>query len=297
MTVNLKLHNFQQIIKSTLGTTEYLFNRFRLHKNELIVINYHGTQKIFLPNFKKQLFFFQQNFSIISPEQLPLFYSNNLRHENKPLLLLTFDDGIKNNLYAAEILNDMKITAIFFIIPEFIDTPFEQQKIFFINNVRPLFNPEIDKEQEDFSSMSWDDIKLLQKFGHIIGSHTQTHTLVAKTSSIENSTLEICNSKHNIANQLQVSSENINAFCSINNTLESVSEKELQLIKSNYKYHFTTLPGPNFNSSSPLFIKRSNIEVHWLLGAVKYAIGKWDLKRWDAKNNEYSRRVEEISNS
>lgn len=288
MKINNKIHNRNHILKSLLGNTEYLLTNLKLDKGELIVVNYHGTPKKFISNFRNQLNFFQKVFSIISPEQLNDFYEGKLNELKQPKLLLTFDDGIKNNLLAAEVLKEFNIKAFFFVVPDFIDTVEEKQRTYFITNIRPSINSNIDNQVEDFTAMSWIDLRKLHEEGHSIGSHTQKHKLVAKTSTLENSKVEIKDSRENIVKQLQTSLHNIGGFCSINNTLESISKKEIQLIKENYQYHFTTIPGPNYFVSNKFFIKRANIESHWLLGAVKYAIGKWDLKRWKTSENSYS---------
>ena len=288
MKINNKIHNRNHILKSLLGNTEYLLTKLNLDKEELIVVNYHGTPKKFISNFRNQLNFFQKVFSIISPEQLNDFFEGKLNEVKKPKLLLTFDDGIKNNLLAAEVLKEFNIKAYFFVVPDFIDTVVEKQRTYFITNIRPAINSNIDYEVEDFTSMSWIDLRKLQEEGHSIGSHTQTHKLVAKTSTLENSNVEIKDSRENIAKQLQISLHSISSFCSINNTLESISKKEIIVVKENYQYHFTTIPGPNYSNSNKFFIKRANIESHWLLGAVKYAVGKWDLKRWTALEKAYS---------
>jgi hypothetical protein len=130
--------------------------------------------------------------------------------------------------------------------------------------------------------------------GHRIGSHTLSHTLVASTASIEKSILEIKNSKEQILLQLDDISPEIDSFCSINNTLESIGAKELELIKDQYLYHFTTIPGANLPSSNPLYIKRCNIESHWLPGAVMYALGKWDLRRWKKADETYLNLLKKI---
>ena len=294
MNINFKIHNPNHIVKNILGNIEYAFPHLGLQKNELTVVNYHGTQKKFLNNFRKQIDFFQKEFFIISPHQLNDFYSGKLVHDSLPLLLLTFDDGVKNNLYAINELESRGIKAFFFVIPDFINTPKDKQKDFFIRNIRPEINYGIDDKEEDFIAMSWDDLKTLQVKGHCIGSHTQTHTLITRQSTLENSIIEIKDSKVNIANALTSPLTLTNSFCSINNTLESISSKEVSLIKENYQYHFTTIPGFNIPSSNPYYIKRANIESHWLSGSVKFALGKWDLKRWEKVDKRFLRILENV---
>lgn len=281
MTINLKIHNISHIIKSILGSIEFLFTKKNISNSSLFVVNYHGTQKKFIQNFENQICFFRKNYTIISPEQLDNFYLNKLEH--KKYLLITFDDGIKNNLRALQILDKYNIKAYFFIVPDFIDTDNYKQKDFFLKNIRPVINPNIDHNSEDFNSLSWTEIKEMIMKGHRIGSHTKSHNLISEKSSNTQSEQQIIDSKEIIEEQLKNLNIHLDAFCSINNTSESVGKKEMQLIQQTYKYHFTTFPGPNFPTSSKLLIKRANIESFWLMGAVKYALGKWDLKRWEKR--------------
>lgn len=290
MKINFKIHNLNHIIKNCLGHVEYFVTKLNLKKGELTILNYHGTPEKFLKNFEKQIVFFKKNFEIISAKDLELFYWGKLK-SNKPLLLITFDDGIKNNLHALKILNRENIQAFFFIIPNFINTAQKEQKNYFISNIRPQYNPNIEIQDEDFQALNWDELKNMLSKGHIIGSHTLTHTLIANKSPLENSKSEIEQSKIVIENTLQ---STVTSFCSINNTLESVSNKEAELIKKHYQYHFTTIPGRNYSTSNTLYIKRVNIESHWLLGAVKYAIGNWDLKRWKNANESYLKILNKI---
>lgn len=293
MQTDRNIHSRNHILKNILGHIEYTTSRLQLKKNELYVVNYHGTQKKFLANFKTQLLFFKKEFSVLSPGQLGDFYSGKLGNQG-PFLLLTFDDGIKNNVYAAEILNELQLHAFFFIVPKFINTPVDNQKDYFITCIRPEINPHIDSEAVDFQSLSWEDVKTLVREGHGIGSHTLSHTLVAGTASVEKSILEIKSSKEDIILHLGDLPSEIDSFCSINNTLESIGEKEIKLIRDQYRYHFTTIPGINLPSSNPLYIKRSNIESHWLDGSVKYALGKWDLKRWKNADKRYLDLVKKV---
>ncbi len=287
MKVNLKLHTISHIIKSILGSLEFIISK-QVSCNALYVVNFHGTELKFIENFEKQIRFLKSNFNIITPNQVEHFYSNKLNNNNHPFLLITFDDGIKNNIHAIDILNKHEIKALFFIVPNFIDCPIKEQKQFFIKNIRNNINQSIFTDVEDFISLTWEDLDKIVRSGHKIGSHTLTHTIIANESTIENSKNEIIKSKLVISEKLGI---NIDSFCSTNNTIESVEKKELDLIMNNYNYHFTTLPGANYQTDSKYFIKRSNIESFWLLGAVKYSLGNVDLRRWRKKKNIFNQII------
>jgi len=268
-------------IKHILGSILPVFGDTSHSNNELIVLNYHGTPKSFIPTFEKQLEYFERHFDIIGPKELESYYNERKIPSKRPLLLLTFDDGIKNNLHVAEILQKRNYKAYYFVIPGFIETSKQEQRAFYLSNIRPFTDKTTHTQEDDFTAMSWEDLSLLISLGNSIGSHTYSHTLVASQSDSANSIQEIVNSKKVIEEKLKFS---VNSFCSPNNTLLSIEKKEIEIIKDNYRFHFATIPGSNLHERNRFFIRRSNIETHWLSGAVKYAIGKSDRIRW--KNKE-----------
>ncbi len=243
------------------------------------MFNLHGTPKKFIPNFEIQLDFLQKNFEIISPNQ---FFAllNEKEKINGNKLLLTFDDGLKNNLHALEVLNRRNLTALFFIVPQFIDS--SKPKEFYLKNIRPTINPHIDAESEDFTPLSWEDLKTICK-KHLIGSHSLSHTMLKSHSDSYYLDLEIAGSKKIIENKLAINCE---SFCSINNSLLSLSTNSKDLIQKNYSYHFTTIAGCNYYSK-PQFIKRINIESFWTIGAIKFSIGRINMNRNLKKISEF----------
>lgn len=252
--------------------------------DELLVLNYHSTPRKFIPQFEEQIKFYKNHFDLITPHHLADHY-NGTRKGNKCGLLITFDDGLKNNLYAAEVLESQNIKALFFIVPGFIDTPEQEQKKFYLKNIRPVVNEHIDQLEEDFQAMNWNELKQLCKKGHAVGCHTFNHTLSVNNTDAKNSENEIVSAKMVIEQKLDIK---LSSYCSINNTLQSTGAFEKQLIRQNYTFHFTTFPGSNAHPKDPLFIKRRNVEVFWLDGSLYYALGKRDLSRWKNSINEYN---------
>lgn len=277
------IHTRAMLLKSVIGGVLKAFGDLNYSAGELLVVNYHSTPKKFIPDFVKQIEFLQSKFDIIAPAELPAYYSAS-KPTGRCKLLLTFDDGLKNNLYAAEALHALGLRAFYFVIPQFIETPEQLQKDYYLTHIRPVVNQNIDSEREDFEAMSWADVKTLANEGNFIGSHTYTHTMLASENSPDVSERELVLSREFIRSKTGVS---VNAFCSINNTLLSVNKISKQTIAQNYNYHFTTLPGLNGKNKNPLFIKRRNIECFWPDGATFFALGKMDLKRWQSRIESY----------
>lgn len=255
---------------------EYIFRGVSYHGNELLVLNYHGTPKKFLGEFNRQLDFLAANFEFISPSRMDEFYTSE-NFSGKPKLLLTFDDGIQNNKYAAEILHQRGISALFLVIPGFVDCPAGEQEIFFREKIRPAVNPSIDGLPEDKTALSWDELGNMIRQGHAIGSHSYTHTMEAGKISPGEMQTEISGSKKRIAEML--SCEPV-FFCGPNNSLFSCGKPEMEIIKKEYRFFLSTFPGTNAADKNPFFIRRSNVETFWLQGAFLLAIGSWDRKRW-----------------
>lgn len=283
MKYNYKIHNLPHVFKSVLGAL--LSFDFLQPKNQLIVLNFHGTQKKFLSNFISQINFLKQHYDIISPSELEDLIANKKKHTGNKMVI-TFDDGIKNNLHALSYLHSQNISAYLFIVPEFINTHSNKQTNYFTKNIRPIVNKDIDTVEEDFLALSWDELNLLSSY-HTIGCHTLTHTMLKDSLSSDDLKKELIESKQIIESNLKI---NIQSFCSINNTLSTVGKQEALLIKQNYNYHFTTFGGINKNYN-PLIIERINVESHWLLGAVKFALTRFEFNRWKQKIDTYVNNI------
>src|SRR6266498_627135 len=94
------------------------------------------------------------------------------REIDKPYITISSDDGFKNNIRVAEILNRYAAKACFFINPSIIEE----------NNYERI--KRYCKEKLNFPPvefLNWKEIEQLQKMAHEIGSHTMNHINVAET--------------------------------------------------------------------------------------------------------------------
>ena len=247
---------------------------------QLVVINYHGTPKKYITNFENQIKFLLHNYEILTPE---IF--EKIANSDKPIvgrkLLITFDDGMRNNNHAFEILKKYNISAYVFVIPEFVDKTNIYQKEYYLEHIRPKVDQNFGLEDEDFQTLNWKELSQLSNF-HTIGSHSNSHQMLANMSEqlLEK---EILFSKIKIYQNINKSPS---TFCSINNTLNTVSPKASSLIAQNYDFHFTTFPGNNIPIEKQL-IKRVNIESHWPINAIKWALSPQDWNRYAVKITKY----------
>ena len=92
---------------------------------------------------------------------------------DRPYIALSFDDGLKNCLNAAEIMNEFGIKACFFVCASMTgETDSEKIRAFCLEKMA----------MPPMEFLSWDDVDSLLKAGHEIGSHTMMHPNLAELS-------------------------------------------------------------------------------------------------------------------
>jgi peptidoglycan/xylan/chitin deacetylase (PgdA/CDA1 family) len=275
-----------------LVTGKILYGLFRFPhtKNDLLVLNYHSTPEWLMPEFEKQLQFFTKHFHFVTPGFLNQYYNGKPATEfqdEKPGLLFTFDDGLKNNLHAAGMLEKYHTRGLFFLVPEFLKTEVSLQKNYYMNNIRNIVNFNIDSQQDDVNALSVSDIQKLIAAGHAIGSHSLTHTM-QNSDDATKMVNEIVQSKNELESAFGVT---VTSFCAPFDSLQSTSKKQMDLIREHYRFYHATFPGSNFEDRDPYFIKRVNVECWWPLDVIKFALSNLEWKRWRSRRQKFDREV------
>lgn len=118
--------------------------------------------------------YFKQNHEFISySEAVERVLLGNI---DKPYMSISFDDGLQNNLKAAEILTQNDVKACFFINPRFANSQD-------FNTVRQYCADKLHLPPVQF--LSWNEIGQIQAMGHEIGSHSmEHHNLVALDEAV-----------------------------------------------------------------------------------------------------------------
>lgn len=155
--------------KMTLNSLSAVISEQQLNKPRVQFVYIHHTFKDEEKNLDSLLTQLKKQHEFISySEAVNKILSGNI---DKPYISLSTDDGFKNNLRTAEILNRHKIKACFFVNPGIIgETDY--------NKIKEHCEKTLKMPPIEF--LDWDDIAQLQQMGHEIGSQTMMHKNIAE---------------------------------------------------------------------------------------------------------------------
>jgi len=265
----------KNIIKKIGCEIIYRTGLFRLSNFNTRIITFHKVNPKY---FEKQTQHLIKHYNVI-----PL---SKVSSQNKNAVVITFDDGYKNNLlYAYPILKKYNLTATVFVTCEFIDqntftwwdrleyskkcVDFQRIKTLHPNNIEKEV-AEItglrknSKKPEEYDFMNWDDLKTISDVFEI-GSHTLTHPILT-IIPLEDAGREIFESKKQIEERL---GKPINSFAYPNG---DCNDKVVGLVeKAGYFRAVTYSKGNSLDNSCKLCRRGINIKDNTAIFATKLA--------------------------
>ncbi|MGC1374500.1 MAG: polysaccharide deacetylase family protein [Candidatus Sulfotelmatobacter sp.] len=152
----------------------------RRNRTRGVVVSVHETPKSLESNFRDQLQWVSQHFTISNLNSFTeLCRKCQSKANSRPPILFTFDDGRESNYeVAAPLLESFGGRGLFFIVPAFAECSPQRALDFYRTKINPNSRPG-DEQWEDWKPMSPAQIAELVERGHAIGSHTLTHARLA----------------------------------------------------------------------------------------------------------------------
>ena len=219
------------------------------------ILLFHEVDIVDEDRFIAQIDSCSKNWSFIDPNKFEI-ETNGLSPSNTRELILTFDDGFSSDFWLAQnVLNPRGIKALFFVIPEFVNLKTEEDKSLFVSNRRyPGAKPS--RISSHLRSMNWEQISILSRQGHTIGSHSSSHKRLSKISDEEDLAREIVRSRQLIE---EVIDKKVEHFAFPFGNLSSISLRSLQLARENYKYVYSGLRGSNHEIPPGFVLRRETL--------------------------------------
>jgi len=255
---------------------------FRPHAR---AINYHAAHPAHMASFEAQVAWYAQNFVSIGVQGL-LDLQRGVWPHSRPGLIVSFDDGLREPYdHAVPILERYGFRAWFFVPTTLVATPPADQRAFAVRHeiadAAPAGDPRI--------ALSWDEIRDLDRRGHVIGSHTCTHHRMVSSTPRETVRSEILDSKRLLETQL---GHEVPVFCWVGGEEETYSAEAAAAIRdAGYRIAFQThsfviRPGTNL-----LQIQRTNVEALDPLPLVRFQLSGF----MDVFSSGRRRRVERLT--
>jgi peptidoglycan/xylan/chitin deacetylase (PgdA/CDA1 family) len=225
-----------------------------LGKQKIRVVNYHGTPLGEIKNFERQLIFFKKYYRNITKTQLNEFFLKKNGTFSKPGLIISFDDGKRNNYdHAKPLIEKYGFTGWFMLPSDIIDSPSEVQS-------REILND--NKSKVEYSDgryfMNWNEVGNLVE-DHVVCSHTSTHHRFNDVDSIDKINYELFESKRKIQ---EILGKNVDAFCWVGGEeVHYTASAHEKIILAGYNYAFMTNHQMISNNTNLFLLNRSNVET------------------------------------
>ena len=230
-------------ILDLLGINSLKLSRLWKHSPDSIrAVNYHRTPDEEMAAFRRQADWLAAHYANVDQGTLSLFLQGS-KHLNRPGILITFDDGLENNyLNAAPELERHGLTGWFFISAGLIGTP---------------------------GYMTWDQVRDLQRRGHVIGCHTWSHHRMSVSDSDAVLDHEIVEAGRKIAAQTGTL---VQIFCWCGGEEDTYTAAAQQRIRSHYRYSFLTNSALIRHETDPFLLQRTNVEARWPMCLVRFQL-------------------------
>ncbi len=241
----------------------YRFKNYLSKKHAVTVLLYHKITReswphdqsawaVSLQSFKHQMRFLKETgYRVLSANEY-LNYLNKSESFPRKSILITFDDGYKNNFELAyPVLKHFNFPAIIFLASGYIGS----NKTFPWDKNRAMADPSL---EQDCLPLTWEEIRNMKDL-IALGSHTVTHPHLAK-EPVEKIDWELRSSKQTIEKEINHA---VQFFSYPGGTrhygeINSVTEDALKII--GYKIAFNSEIGTNISTSNPHFQNRIAVE-------------------------------------
>lgn len=220
-------------------------------------VSYHWTPTESAATLERHFRFFQERYESIDRPKLDAFLAGILPL-SRPGLILTFDDGARNNReVAAPLLERFGLTGWFFIVPY---------------GCAPDL-PDIGGGANKAFCMSWEEVADLKQRGHEIGCHSLSHRNLGEIDSRDLLVREVVECREMMERRLGATVE---SFAYPIGSRESYSRESLDLLRQHYRYVFNSCPAPIRPGHSRSSLGRVMLDLRMDVGTVEFFLAGFE---------------------
>ncbi len=238
-----------------LGISYLIFRLTNLlFRRQIRVVNYHGTPVKYSGVLEQHLLFYKRYYENIDEDSLRKFLNNSNDKTAFRGIIISFDDGKRNNFDVAfPMLEKYGLTGWFMLPVDFMDASKETQASEVNSDVY------IQREYGDGRFfMDWEEVECLGK-RHVLCVHTASHYRFELGDNEDRLKFEISEAKSKIESRLNKA---INSFCWVGGEESHYTKSAYsRIINSGFEFSFTTNNKPILPNENHYLLNRSNIET------------------------------------
>lgn len=162
-------------------------------------VNFHNTPAYRAQEYDRQLGALAERFGPVTEDDLGAFLATGRWTRPRPGVVIALYNGYRNNFDVMRpLLEKHGLVGWFFVASGYVGCPVEEQLEFGAAHTLAT----IDGEYPDGRyALSWDEVRELDRAGHVVASHTRTHTRVSGDDSVALET-EIVGSQEDFTRRL-----------------------------------------------------------------------------------------------
>lgn len=223
----------------------------------LRAVAYHGTPAGVKDSLARQLDFLARHFWSVDEPDLERFTLGG--KTGKPLVIVSFDDGLLSNYeVAAPLLEERGLVGWFFVSTELAGLPGPAQAAY-CREHEIRVDGESGAGQAGRIAMNWVELLDLSKRGHVVGCHTASHRRMRGKISDETIENEIFEAARTLGEKL---GKPTYSFAWVGGEPDTYSSAVFgALPKAGFKFAFTTQSAPFGQGENPLIIHRTVLDA------------------------------------
>lgn len=236
----------------------------------VLAVNYHGTPRGLAPTLERHFAFYRERFECLDEGGL-LAFLRGTRALSKPGVVISFDDGLRNNAeIAAPLLEQFGLVGWFMIPGGYLEAPREAQPAFFREHIRQ--NPTLEHpEGVPPSAMTWEGVRALIPRGHVIACHTWSHCPLGPSASEETVEREVTAARTRLEEKID---HEVRTFCWVRGQVGDYGALAHRAVCKAYDLAFMTMSAVIERSTSPFALHRFNVEASFPLPVVRFQVSR-----------------------
>lgn len=140
-------------------------------------VNFHNTPAHRAAEYDRQLAALAQRFGPCTEDDLSAFLATGRWERARPGVVIALYNGYRNNIDVMRpLLERHGLVGWFFVASGYVDCPVEEQLSFGASHRLATVEGEY---PDGRYALGWDEVRDLDRAGHVIASHTRTHTRVS----------------------------------------------------------------------------------------------------------------------